>query len=154
MSNILKRAFAATMMIAMSIAMSVSVFADEGAGGAQNPQGNWLFMLIYFGIIIGFFYLVLYRPQKKKMKKEEEMRDAVIVGDEVIMTSGIMGKVLNIKDDEVVIETGAGKTQIKFTRSAIGRVLKSNANEEKSVDDKKAEIQARKNEEKEASEDK
>lgn len=149
----MRKIFRSLLLLAMSIGttltMTISIFAEEGGAGAQaNPTQGWMGMLIYFALIIGFFYLILYRPQKKKMKQEEEMRDSVAVGDKVIMSSGIIGKVINIKDNEVTIETGAAKTQIKFTKSAIGRIEKASdpVAEEKNFEDKKAELQRKKEE--------
>ena len=68
-------------------------------------------------------YLLLIRPQKKQEKKTREMLAALQVGDEVVSIGGIKGKIRKIKDDYVVIETGADKTPIEFEKSAIKTVL-------------------------------
>lgn len=75
--------------------------------------------LMFFVVFIGIFYLMIYKPQKKREKKEREMRDALSTGNNVVTVGGIIGKVVNIKDDEITIETGVEKTQIKVLRSAI-----------------------------------
>ena len=80
-------------------------------------------MIIYFVIIIAVFYFLLIRPQKKQEKKMREMLAALKVGDEVISIGGIRGKIRKIKDDFVVVETGADKTPIEFERNAIKGVV-------------------------------
>ncbi len=86
------------------------------------PQGS-MGMIIYFVVIIAVFYFLLIRPQKKQEKKMREMLAALKVGDEVISIGGIRGKIRKIKDDFVVIETGADKTPIEFERNAIKGVI-------------------------------
>lgn len=80
-------------------------------------------MIIYFVVIIAVFYFLLIRPQKKQEKRTREMLAALKVGDEVISIGGIKGKIRKIKDDFVVIETGADKTPIEFERNAIKGVI-------------------------------
>lgn len=86
------------------------------------PQGS-MGWIIYFVAIIAVFYFLLIRPQKKQEKKMREMLAALKVGDEVISIGGIRGKIRKIKDDFVVIETGADKTPIEFERNAIKGVI-------------------------------
>lgn len=80
-------------------------------------------MIIYFVVIIAVFYFLLIRPQKKQEKKTREMLAALKVGDEVLSIGGIKGKIRKIKDDYIVIETGADKTPIEFERNAIKGVI-------------------------------
>lgn len=81
-------------------------------------------MIIYFVIIIAVFYFLIIRPQKKQEKKTREMLASIEVGDDVTSIGGIKGKVRKIKDDIIVIETGADKTPIEFERTAIKAVAK------------------------------
>lgn len=83
-------------------------------------------MIIYLIVIIAIFYLLLIRPQKKQEKKTREMLAALKVGDDVVSIGGIKGKIRKIKDDVVVIETGADKTPIEFEKSAIKGVVSGN----------------------------
>ncbi len=80
-------------------------------------------MVIYIVVIVAVFYFLLIRPQKKQEKKMREMLAALKVGDEVISIGGIRGKIRKIKDDYVVIETGADKTPIEFEKNAIKGVI-------------------------------
>jgi preprotein translocase subunit YajC len=74
-------------------------------------------------LVIGIFYFLIMRPQAKRRKEEKEFTESLKVGDKVITTSGIHGKVLQINAEKatVLVETGAGK--ITFERSAISQEL-------------------------------
>jgi preprotein translocase subunit YajC len=77
-------------------------------------------LVVFFGIM----YLLIIRPQKKKDKARKDMQNSVNVGDEIVSIGGIMGKIINIKDDEITIETSVERTQIKLFRYAIDSVIK------------------------------
>ncbi len=77
--------------------------------------------------MVGFFvimYLILILPQRRREKKTKEMLNALQVGNDVVSVGGIIGKVINIKDDEVTIETSVEKTQIRLSRWAVKEVKK------------------------------
>lgn len=74
---------------------------------------------IYFGVIIVVMYFLMIRPQKKRQKEEQSMRDNIQVGDEITTIGGIMGRVVTVKEDSITIETGADRNKIKFTRTSI-----------------------------------
>lgn len=79
--------------------------------------------LIWFVFIIGIMYLLVFLPQKKRDKKTKAMLNAMQVGNNVVTIGGIAGKVINIKDDEVTIETGVEKAKINFKKWAIKEVV-------------------------------
>ena len=98
---------------------------------ALVPQ---LLMLVFF---IGIMYLFLIRPQKKKEKQIQEMRDGVQVGDEIITIGGICGKVVKTKEDTIVIQVGADKVKFEMTRWAVSSVVSKR--EDKKAEAKEAE---------------
>ena len=69
-------------------------------------------------------YLMIFLPQKRRDKKTKAMLAALQVGENIVTIGGIRGKVINIRDDEVTIETGVEKTKITLNRGAIGEVKK------------------------------
>jgi len=69
-----------------------------------------------------FFYFFMYRPQKKQEKEVNEMRNNLQVGDEITTTGGIIGKIVSIKEETVMIETGKERTKIRLLRSSIRSV--------------------------------
>ncbi len=75
-------------------------------------------------LVFGLMYLMLIRPQKKKEKKTQEMLNSLQVGWAVTTIGGIAGKIVNIKDDEVTIESGVEKTKILVKRWAIKDIVK------------------------------
>ena len=98
--------------------------STSGAAGAQTPQdGNMVvtmlttFLPIVLMVVI--FYFLLIRPEKKRSKKMKEMLDNLQVADEVVTTGGIIGRVLSVKEDTVLIETGSDRTRLRVLRTSI-----------------------------------
>ncbi|MEG0693537.1 MAG: preprotein translocase subunit YajC [Oscillospiraceae bacterium] len=75
--------------------------------------------LLPFVVLIAVFYFILIRPQRKKDKQTQQMRNAVQVGDEVVTIGGIVGIVVSIKEDTIVIETGSDRSKVRIKRWAI-----------------------------------
>ena len=89
---------------------------------AQKFAG--LFQIGTLVLMFGFMYLIIILPQRRREKKTREMLNAMKVGEEVVTIGGVMGKVINIKDDEITIESGVERTKIKVKRWAIKEVQK------------------------------
>lgn len=81
-----------------------------------NAQSQQIFgsILMYAVVILGL-YLVMFRPNQKRKKQEEEMRKSIQIGDEIVTIGGIVGKVVSVKEDSdsLVIETASEKIRIK-----------------------------------------
>ena len=110
--------------------MNIFALASATSGAPEAPTGLAGFLANYSGfIIIIVFFLIMYffivRPQKKKEKETTEMRNALEVGDEIVTIGGIVGRVVNVKDDTVIIETGGDKNKLTFLKSAISSKTKS-----------------------------
>ncbi len=75
-------------------------------------------------LIMGLMYVMLILPQKKKEKKTQQMLNSLQVGWGVTTIGGIVGKIINIKDDEIYIESGVDKNKILVKRWAIKDVAK------------------------------
>ena len=82
-------------------------------------------LVIELVVFIAIFYFLIIGPQRKQRKAIQNMLDGLQMNDKVVTIGGIIGKIVKIKEDEVVIETGSGaeKSQIKFQKSAISKVL-------------------------------
>lgn len=106
-----------------------------------GEAGGTLTMLVTIALFIAVMYFFMIRPQKKQEKKDQEMRDALAVGDEVTTIGGIIGKVVSIKEETFVLETTKDRTKIRFLKGAI-----------RSVDVRIADIAAAQAAEKEADE--
>ena len=85
-----------------------------------------LFTLLPMILIIVFMFILIYLPQKRQDKKDAAMRSSIEIGDKVSTIGGIVGIVCAIadKDDTIVLETGSGRTKIRFRRTAIASVEK------------------------------
>ena len=79
-------------------------------------MGDYVFLL-QLGLIFVIIYLFLIRPPQQRLKKEKSFESALKVGDKIITKSGLHGKVSELADTTVVIETMSGK--LKMERSAI-----------------------------------
>nr|WP_117585867.1 MULTISPECIES: preprotein translocase subunit YajC [unclassified Chryseobacterium] len=86
----------------------------------QAPAGgNNSMMLIMMGAMFVGFYFLMIRPQMKKQKQEKKFQEELKVGSRVVLTSGLHGRIAQIQEDGVVIETLSGK--LKFEKAAISR---------------------------------
>ncbi len=81
-------------------------------------------------LIFAALWFFMIRPQKKRDNETKRMRNSLQEGDEIVTIGGIVGKVLNVKEDSVVVYVGSDKTKIEFKKWAIGEVSKKT---EKSV---------------------
>ena len=81
-------------------------------------MGNFSYILM-FVVLIVVFYFFLIRPENKKKKKLEDMRNQLAVGDEITTIGGIVGKIVNIKDDLITFETGEDRVRMQVTKWAI-----------------------------------
>ncbi|WP_417428421.1 preprotein translocase subunit YajC [Halpernia sp.] len=93
----------------------ISTIFLQAVGGESSMTPTLLMMGVMF---VGFYFLMI-RPQMKKQKNEKNFQENIKIGSRVVMTSGIQGRVAQVMDDGVVIETMAGK--IKFEKAAISR---------------------------------
>ena len=86
-----------------------------------NPITSAVPMLLMIGLLVVMF-IITSRSNKKKEKEAADMRDNLMVGDEVTTIGGIIGKVVSIKEETFVLETTTEKTQIRFLKGAIRSV--------------------------------
>ncbi len=75
--------------------------------------------IIMIVVMIAVMYFMLIRPENKKKKAAEEMRSSLKVGDVITTIGGIVGTICAVKEQTVVMETGADRVRIEFTKWAI-----------------------------------
>jgi preprotein translocase subunit YajC len=88
------------------------------------PTGVLVQFVLPMVLVFGLMYVMLILPQKKKEKKTKELLNSLQVGWAVVSIGGICGKIVNIKDDEITIESGVEKSKILVKRWAIKDVTK------------------------------
>ena len=76
-------------------------------------------MIVMLLVMIAVFYFFLIRPENKKKKAMNEMRSSLKVGDNITTIGGVIGDIVQVKDDTLVIEVGADKVRIEFTKWAV-----------------------------------
>ena len=96
---------------------------------------SYISLFFTLALMLVLLYFMIYRPQKKQEKKDAAMRAALEIGDQVITIGGVVGRVVAIKDDTFVLETGSDRVKIRFTKTAIASVEKLNM--DKATSDKK-----------------
>lgn len=115
----------------------ITVFAEEAAAQTTQSVGgmDMTMTIVYLVVMVAIFYFVLIRPQKKREKQTRMMLNEMRPGDEIITIGGVMGNIVSIKDDRVIIETGANKTKLTFEKSAIKTVLTVHDDEDEDEDE-------------------
>jgi len=89
-------------------------------GGGQGSQ-IWSFLPIILIFVI--FYFLLIRPQQKQKKEHQNLLSNLKVGDNVLTTGGIYGRITGIKDDKLTVEI-SDKVRVKVSRGHIAGVIK------------------------------
>ena len=70
-------------------------------------------------VLFGAMYFFMIRPENKKRKAAEQMRNSLAVGDVITTIGGIVGTICAVKETTIVIETGADRVRIEFTKWAV-----------------------------------
>ena len=99
--------------------LSFITLAPSATSTATAQQGSPITMILLIGGLLAMMYFLTIRPQKKKQKEDQAMRDNLQIGDEITTIGGIVGKIVTTKEDVLIIETGADRNKIKITRWAI-----------------------------------
>ena len=99
--------------------MNFSMLTLEKTADSSSTSGSMWFMILYLVIIFGAMYLFLIRPQKKKEKKEKQMRENIQIGDEIVTIGGIYGRVISLKEETLVIESQSDHSKLTISRWAI-----------------------------------
>lgn len=102
-----------------------TIFLQAAQGGSSST------MLIMMGVMFVGFYFLMIRPQMKKQKQEKKFQEELKVGSRVVLTSGLHGRIAQVQEDGVVIETLSGK--LKFEKAAISREFTENRFGEKAT---------------------
>ena len=98
--------------------MNALFFLTEAAGGGI---GSFVTMGLLLVVMIAMFFFTS-RSNKKQEKEAQTMRDSLSVGDEITTIGGIIGKIVSIKEETIMIETGHDRTKIRLLKSAVRNV--------------------------------
>ncbi len=95
--------------------MSLFIANAHAQAAGDAPQGGDLFQIAFLIGLFVLFYFIAIRPQRKRQKEHTEMVSALSKGDEVVTSSGILGKISTL-DDTYIVLTVSDKVELKFQR--------------------------------------
>lgn len=75
--------------------------------------------ILMIALMLGAMYFFMIRPENKKRKAAEQMRNSLAVGDVITTIGGIVGTICAVKETTIVIETGADRVRVEFTKWAV-----------------------------------
>ncbi len=124
--SILTLVFVLLSMVTVAFATGEAAPADAAATGEPLPWYAGLLsspipMLV---IMFALFYFVLIRPENKRKKETANMRNNLKAGDKITTIGGIIGRVIKVKDDELVIETSTDHSKLRLAKWAVSSVEK------------------------------
>lgn len=122
----------------------------EAAAGGEAAAGSGWSAFMPMILIIGIFYFMMIRPQRKRDKELQKMRSEIEVGDEIVTSGGIIGRVVSTRDDTLVIETGSDRSKIRIAKWAIQSNNTAQEEAQKRAAAAREEMERQKQEKKEA----
>ena len=87
--------------------------------GTTSATGSMMPTLVMIVLMVAIFYFMLIRPENKRKKEAEQLRASIKTGDKITTIGGITGTVVNVKDDKLVIESGADQVRIELCKWAV-----------------------------------
>ena len=100
---------------------SSPAFAQAVDGASSSGSAGFIVQMVPLLLIFVIFYLLLIRPQQKKMKDHRALIDAVKKGDTVVTAGGVVGKVTKVEDTELEVEVAAN-VRIRVVKSTLSDV--------------------------------
>ena len=83
-------------------------------------QGIALIFMILFFVV---FYMIIFIPENKRKKKYNAMLKGIKVNDEILTKGGIVGKVINVEEDYLIMQTGPDKIRIKVVKNGVSSLI-------------------------------
>ena len=105
--------------------------ASGAAADGKNGTATYIIMMV---VLIALMYFMMIRPQKKRQKEEQEMRSSLEIGDEIVTIGGIVGKVVTIREEDLIIETGADRNKMRIQRWAVNTNVTKTEQHKKEVE--------------------
>ncbi len=88
---------------------------------AQTGGSNLTFLLSLV-LMVAIFYFLLIRPQQRRARQQRSLVESLDVGDEVVTIGGLFGRIMEVDEESVMIDAGAG-TRLRFLKQAVARKL-------------------------------
>lgn len=102
----------------------MSLFIADAVAQTQAapPASAGYMQFVLLGGLFLFMYFVIIRPQRKRAKEHQELAAGLSKGDEVVMNSGLLGKITAVDDAYITLNTG-NDVELKFQKVAVHAVL-------------------------------
>ena len=121
----------------------------------ETPSGGGGYtMIIMIVVMIAVFYFLIMRPEKKKKKEEEKLRSSLKVGDKITTIGGIVGKIVEMKDDNITIETSMDRVRMELAKWSVMTNNTAQENAQKARAEAQAAAKARAEQKKKEKEEK
>lgn len=117
---------------------------------SSEQQSNPYMGIIMMVVLVGIMYFLMIRPQRKRQKEEQELRASIEIGDEIVTIGGIVGRVVTIRENDIIIETGSDRTKMKLERWAVNTNRTKMEQHQKEVEAAKEAAKEKKNSKKSA----
>ena len=102
--------------------LGILAMAQPPAGGSGASTQSSVFMFVWLGLMVGLFYFMLIRPQKRREKERQALLGAVKTGDRVLFGGGLLGVVANVKEKTLIVKI-ADNVKVEIVRGAVSQVL-------------------------------
>ena len=127
----MKKLLTCVLILCFAMLVFTGCLPTASADGAEGGSGaSTLTMLLPMVLIFVIFYFLMIRPENKRKKKAQEMRDNISVGDKITTIGGMIGKVVHVADDRITFETGEDRVRIEVTKWAVSSNEGKGANKE------------------------
>lgn len=91
-------------------------FLENAPETGAMSSGSMIIMLV---VMLGVFYFFMIRPENKRKKEAEQIRSSVKNGDKITTIGGVVGTVVDVKEDRIVVETSADQVRVELMKWAI-----------------------------------
>ncbi len=86
------------------------------AGAAAASSSSFLIMIV---IMVAVMYFMIWRPESKRKKQAEAMRSSLKKGDQITTIGGIIGKIVQVQDETIIIETSEDRVRMELAKWAV-----------------------------------
>lgn len=103
----------------MSLFNLIPLATPTSTAAQSGDAMSYLTTFLPLILIVAVFYFLMIRPQRKREKTTTAMRNNVQVGDEITTVGGVIGRIVSIRDDSLVIETGADRNKMRIRKWSV-----------------------------------
>ena len=100
---------------------SANLLLAEAAATQPNPKAQMIQTFLMMGLMVVVFYFLLIRPQQKRQKEHAQLLKTIKPGDKVVVSGGIIGIVVTVKEKSVTVRSADAKLEV--TKGAVGEIL-------------------------------